>query len=524
MGTGTPGNRGRAMHKTGKYLVAAGIVAALLAPEAAEAEYRSSSDTHMGVLDYIENQRRTARENRLTDEQLRLMDDAKEMTARLRKPVDSTAPAPMALEGDDMFYDEATGDVYARGHVRVTSLDARRFETEEAQGNLKTEEVQIDGKAHMLQMTPGQSRATLDGYRVVYHYGKQTGKMEEAKGKVGHYYVYGRRIEFYPGKIIIYDGYQTRCGAKTPDYRLSGDVIEVYPNNEILIYQAKYWIKDKIIYARDYCRVDISPEAENPPQNIPRVGYSNNDGVWISHRFSYDLAKRVEAYANISYYTKRSFRNIYGIQWGNAGHRLAVEYGQYVDGDDHWIKKEPTFIYSYGHRIGKTPFSVSLNFEDGRWENNGIKSTHTYYGISLSPQTIRLGSKSWRMNASVGYSITRESYNHSQINGFNYNAVMLKDFGPDFTAYVGYYYSASRKDNALFAYNTADYARRLDYGVSMVLTPRDRFAFGQSMDMQERRVKDIDYYWFHDMHCAQLILRYRAKRDSWQVRCEFTPW
>ena len=58
----------------------------------------------------------------------------------------------------------------------------------------------------------------------------------------------------------------------------------------------------------------------------------------------------------------------------------------------------------------------------------------------------------------------------------------------------------------------------------MVLTPRDRFAFGQSMDMQERRVKDIDYYWFHDMHCAQLILRYRAKRDSWQVRCEFTPW
>ena len=524
MGLESSENRGRTMYKTGKYLVAAGILATCFAPAAAEAEYRASSDTHMDVLDYIENHRRTARENRLTDEQLQLMDDAKEMTARLRKPVDPSAPAPMAVEGDDLFYDEATGDVYARGDVRVTSLDSRRFETDEARGNLKTEEVQIDGKAHMLQLTPGQSRATLDGYRVVYHYGKKTGKMEEAKGKVGHYYVYGRRIEFYPEKIIIYDGYQTRCGAQTPDCRLPGDVIEIYPDNEILIYQAKYWIKDKIIYARDYCRVDISPNAENPPQNIPRVGYSNKDGVWISHRFSYDLAKRVEAYANISYYTKRSFRNIYGIQWSNAGNYAAVEYGRYVDGDDNWIRKEPTFIFRHTHQLGKLPFSYSLSFEDGRWENKGITSTHTYYGISLSPHTIKLGSKSWRMNASVGYSITRESYNHSQVNGFNYSAVMVKDFGPDIAAYVGYYYSASRKDNALFEYDTADYARRLDYGVSVALTPRDRFAFGQSRDMQEHRVKDIDYYWFHDMHCAQLILRYRAKRSSWQVRWEFMPW
>ena len=58
----------------------------------------------------------------------------------------------------------------------------------------------------------------------------------------------------------------------------------------------------------------------------------------------------------------------------------------------------------------------------------------------------------------------------------------------------------------------------------MAVTPRDRFVFGQTMDMQSRTVRDIDYYWFHDMHCAQIVLRYRAKRDSWQVRWEFTPW
>lgn len=512
------------MRKTGKYLLMTGLFAALLASATAEASYRSSTDTHADVLDYIENQRRTERENRLSDEQLQLMDDAKEMTQNLRKPIHEAEPVPVAVEGDDMFYDEASGDVYARGNVRITSMDARRFETEEARGNIKNEEVQIDGKSHVLQMTPGQSRVTLDGYRAVYHYGKQTGKMEEVRGKVGHYYVYGRRIEFYPEKIVIYDGYQTRCGAKVPDYRLSGDLIEIYPDNEILIYQAKYWIKDKIIYSRDYYRVDISPGAENAPHNIPRVGYSNKDGFWISQRFSYDLARKVEAFANIKFYTKRSFKNVYGIQWSNAGSYASVQYGHYADGDDNWIKKEPTFIYRYGNRIGKTPFSYSISFEDGRWEHKGIKSTHTYYGISLSPDTIRLGSKTWRMNASVSYGVTRESYDHSQVKGFSYGAMMLKDFGPDVTAYLGYHYSASRKDNALFDYGSDDYARRMDYGISVALTPRDRFVFGQTMDMQSRTVRDIDYYWFHDMHCAQIILRYRAKRDSWQVRWEFTPW
>ena len=101
---------------------------------------------------------------------------------------------------------------------------------------------------------------------------------------------------------------------------------------------------------------------------------------------------------------------------------------------------------------------------------------------------------------------------------------MLKDFGPDVTAYVGYNYSESNKTNSLYAYNTADYARQLNYGISVALTERDRVVFGQAMDMKEHTVRDIDYYWFHDMHCAQLILRYRAKRDSIQASMAFTPW
>ena len=511
------------MRKTGKYFVAAGLLAALFTPMQAEAGYSADTNTSANILDYIENNRRNERENRLTDEQLQLMEDAKEMTAHLRKPIKPEEPVPLAVEGDDMYYDEVTGDVYARGDVRVTSVDARRFESEEVKGNLKSEEVQVDGKAHMLQMTPGQMRTTLDGYRVIYNYGKKTGKMEEVKGKVDHYYIYGRRIEFYPEKMIVYDGWQTKCGAKTPDYRLSGDVIEIYPEHEILIYQAKYWIKNKIVYSRDFYRIDISPDAKNE-QQFPRVGYNNSDGVWIKQRLEFDIARRVDAFADIKYYTKHQFRNVYGLEWRNAGSYATVQYGYYEDSDDNWIEKQPTFIYSYGHQLGKLPFSYSLNFEGGRWSNKGIDSTHTYYGVSLSPYTIKLGSRSWWMNMGVSYGITRESYNHSEVRGFSYNATMVKDFGQMLAAYVGYYYSASNKRNSLFAYNTDDYARHLDYGISVAVSPRDRVVFGQRLDLGTNTVRDIDYYWFHDMHCAQIVLRYRAKRDSWHVTWAFTPW
>ena len=72
--------------------------------------------------------------------------------------------------------------------------------------------------------------------------------------------------------------------------------------------------------------------------------------------------------------------------------------------------------------------------------------------------------------------------------------------------------------------NSDDYSKRFDYGLSLTLTDRDRVVFGQAMDVERHSVRDIDYYWFHDMHCAQFIVHYRAKRDSWHVKCEFTPW
>ena len=517
------------MRDYGKWFVAAGIMAAILAPMRAEAIYKSDTDTKSNVLDYVENNRRKARENKLSEEQLQLMEDAKEMTRNLRRPIDPSKPKPMALEGDDMYYDQTTGDVYARGAVRATSIDFRRFETEEARGNLQKEEIRVDDKAHMLQLTPGQARVTLDGYRLVYHYGKQQGTMGEARGKVGNYYVYGRRFEFYPDKIYIFDGWQTRCNAKNPDYRVSGDIIEVYPGNEILVYQAKFWIKDKILYTKDHHRIDISPDAEQMP-HLPRAGYDSDNHFWVADRFSVSPWPRVEAYADLRFYARHGFRNVYGIGWTNAGNTVSLEYGYYEDSNNNWVKKEPTFKYQYTHRLGKLPFTYTLDFEKGRWTQvkefkPSYTSTHTYYGVTLTPFPLKLGgSPSWRLNTSLTYSITTESLNHSTVKGFSWNAMMLKDFGEALTLYAGYSYSQSTTQNSLFDYGLDSYSNRVDIGASIRLTPKDRLVIGRAIDAKKGEIMDIDYYWFHDIHCAQLVVRRRSKRDRWNVTLEFQPW
>ena len=47
---------------------------------------------------------------------------------------------------------------------------------------------------------------------------------------------------------------------------------------------------------------------------------------------------------------------------------------------------------------------------------------------------------------------------------------------------------------------------------------------GWNYDMTGKQLKDVDYYWYHDLHCAQLILRYREKRDQWKIGIQLMPW
>ena len=494
-------------------------VACTALPMTAHAAYRGNSDTGFQHLDFIENERREERANRLTPEQEKLLADVAEMAKHLRHPVTEEAPSPIAFEGDDLTYDERTGEFTAKGHVDIMQLAARRFQGDYVEGNTVSGDISVPDRAHLLQLTEGASRVTLDGYRIQYNYKTREGTMAEAEGKVGGYYMTGKRFEFYPDKIVVYNGTQTKCSAEKPDYHLSADVAELYPGDKLVLTNVKFWLKNKVIFARKHYEVDISHPIQ---RNFPSAGYDSDDGLWLEQTFDYDVAPRVTASANLYVTTNKGWRSHYDLGWGNGGASAVLTYGVFEDGDNVWVKKQPSLTLGYGQRLGQTPITYHLYSEYGRWYSDGIHSNHWKYGVSVAHDTIPF--HGYGLDLAAGYSVIRESYDRSRVQGLNASAYLTKKFSDRFAAYIGGLYTKTSKQNALFGFDQEDYSKVLQAGLSYRLDEHNRIGIGTKYAVDPHQWTDVDYYWFHDLHCSQIILRYRSKQDSWKVKWEFTPW
>ena len=501
----------------------AAFLAASCLPAVASASYSASTDTAADILDYIENERRAERENRLTEAQEQLVKDTATMQAHLRQPMeDHLKPLPTAFEGDELFYDQVTGEFFARGSVKVTEIDNRRVLSDEIKGNALTQDVVVENEAHILQVTPGMARVDVHGWKLSYNYGTGIGKVEDASGKVNRQYISGKRIEVSPDKVIIHEGRATKCHAKTPDYSVSAERIEIYPNDKIVFYNCDLWLKKTCVGHRDKYMADIRPGHEEAPP-FPSVRYTKSDGLVITQDIAFPLVKQVEFVPTLLASTRDGVHGRAEIRHTGAYGTLSLQYGYWQDSDDRWIRRMPSLHYDFGYHFKDAPIGWGVEADRGQWYNDGVKSTHTYGKVSIYHDPIPLGGSA-SLSLAADYSVTKESYNRSTVSGLSWSATLVKKFNDRLTTYGRYSYAQLYTGNSLFDYNVADYGRALYTGLSYRLTERDRIVCGMAYDIDRHTVGDVDYYWYHDMHCVQLITRYRAKRNSWSVRLNFTPW
>ena len=500
------------------------LTAALLMTSTAHAEYEAKSDTGTGIFDYIENRRREERANRLTEEQEKLLDDIAEAKERLpREPKDGD-PVPAVFEGDDMVYYSGSGEFIATGKVDIIQLDGHRFQTDEATGNTKDQVVRVDGKAHVLQLMEGAPRVTLDGFKTVYNYGTKTGTMGEANGKAGEYYLTGKRFEFYPDHIVVYDATQTKCGAKSPDYHLSAERMEIWPEQVMRMYNVKFWIKNKVVGTKAYEENTFDEKRKN---YFPRVGYNSDHGVYIRDNFEIPLTPHLDLNIGAYIETKKGVRSNAELVYNNRNFATAVRYGFYDDSDARWIQKEPSFYVGYGRHFGGLPLSYRIEGEVGHWRQNNVVATHREYEFSLAHDPIDIGGCLLFLNA--GYKITKDNpqkgdSGETTVRGMNYSALLAREFNDRLAAYVGFWYNKNNASNTLFEFDNDDYSRKIQAGVSYFITPKDRLVVGVKWNADNHKLDDIDYYWYHDLHCSQAVVRWRGKRKKLEVHWEFVPW
>ena len=484
-------------------------------PEISENK-ETTEDTKETAEDTKQNKEESSQSEKSDNEAASDKEQNKEKGKKEKK---KKPPAPAVFEGDDLRYDAETGEFQAIGKVDILQIDGHRFQSNEAYGNIKKQMVRIPGKAHILQLTPDSPRITLDGYRTYYNYGTKTGTMGAARGKTGEYYISAKRFEFYPDHVVAYNATQTKCGAKRPDYHLSAEKMELWEGKIMRMYKVKFWIKDNIVGARDYYERDITQKEEN---NFPRVGYNRDHGAYVEQKFEYPIIDHVKGTIDAHIETKNGIRSNTGIRYDNRDFNARVVYGYFDDSDNIWIQKEPSLILGYNRPIKGLPLRYGLGYEIGHWRSEDIASTHQCYSVGLTHNPINWGR--YVVFLGTGYSIIKESADDSTVKGLNYDVVAAREFDDRFAAFTGYHYRKSTTQNSLFRYNNDDYAKEFETGFSYVIDDKNRAVVGWRFDAEEGSLRDVDYYWYHDLHCSQLVLRYREKRDRFEVHWRFTPW
>ena len=330
----------------------------------------------------------------------------------------------------------------------------------------------------------------------------------------------GKKFEFYPDKIIVYDGTKTKCSAINPDYSLYARKIEIYPDDKMVLHNVRFKIKGLTFLSKSQYEVNLKKDT-TVSDWFPRFGYDKTNGLWVRQHLKQPIAKKVTANENIRYTTKKDWRNEFNINWENAGNYARVTQGYFDDSDDNWIKKQPSLLVGHTARIGNSPFHYSINGEYGRWKQGEVKSNHKMYNVGLSYDPIRF--EGWKLNLSTSYEVTHESYNNAHYNGFNYDATLTKDFDDRWSGYGAYRYQKNNRENSPFDFDNDDYSRKFEAGFSYRIDENNRVAFGSKYDVDNATWRKFDYYWFHDMHCSQVILHYEGRDKTWKVKWRFLP-
>ena len=179
-------------------------------------------------------------------------------------------PQPIEIVADEMYFSDKTGELFAKGNVVITQDKSKIF-ADIVRGNDKQKELWVDGKARLIEPA-----TNVTGIKIRYNYDAKFGTMENIKGKCGDDFVSGSKIHFEQGKYTAYNATTTGCPAqKTPDYRVTARKVVIWPEDKMIAYDAKVWIKNFVIYTTPVYQKSLKKTED---EEFPSFGYQDPDG------------------------------------------------------------------------------------------------------------------------------------------------------------------------------------------------------------------------------------------------------
>jgi LPS-assembly protein len=398
--------------------------------------------------------------------------------------------------------------MFAKGKVVITQ-DKTKLMGDLIRGNAKQNQVWIDDKARYTEKDKTKN-INLVGSQIAYNYGTQNGTIGAANGVIDKQIVTGQKIELINGQYVIHDGTLTGCPAKFPDYHVSASKVEIWPGEKLIAHNAKFWIKNTVIYTMPKYQKSLREGAA--ATEFPQIGHTSNDGTYISQHLEYPFDDKLSVSADLAYYSKTGFRPLYGAAYREKHYKLGVIYGYSIDGNDHWVKREPEFSLLFDKRqLFSLPINYNVGATYGRWNDFTKTSWQRTFSVYFATFPIKLGSKS-ELVLGTGVTNTWQSYNDRTYNNYVYDATLTSVWSPNFSTFLGYHYRRNMAD--LFAFNRPDMAREGDFGFSYKIDRLNRLTLKWVYDIGNSRLYDADVTWSHNLHCWQTDITYRIKRSK----------
>ena len=410
----------------------------------------------------------------------------------------------------------------------VTSLPIKqRIENNEKfiEGNIKTGDVYLQQGGRLID-----GPNTTNGKWAHYNFLDKTGTIKNMEGTNGKDIYHSDIGHIYPDRIELTEGASTsRCPAvdhaKCVDVR-SNKVI-IYPNDKIIAYDVKVYIKGKHIYSRDRWINDLTKSDQN--SFMPHLGYTKEHGLEVTYRYNYVFNEKNTATADLVWYKKIGWRPMFYDVQDEKNFYVKLQNGHTEDSNNNWIKKERDLTIGYkSHKFNKKwPLNYSAYASHGFWTGSGYDSWHSETGFFINHDTITFGKvRPLTLNLGTGYKLTHESANSSTTRSMLYSATLGKPFLGGWYSWLGYYWEKDR--NNLFAYNMPDMARELQLGINKTFDSRNRLTFITRYDEGKSKIYEYIWRYTYDFCCWRLNFEFRDKKyenkRDWSVGYDLYRW
>lgn len=434
------------------------------------------------------------------------------------KPSNSYAntKAPIVVEADELYFSDSTGDLYAKGNVQIKQNEDR-VAAEILKGNTQKNEVWTEGEAVLSR--PGMELTTTGMH---YNLNDHSGSMQSSKGTIERLHITSKAITTSPVHTTMDNGTVTGCPAEVPDYHISADRVEIWPGDKMIAYNAKFWIKNTVIFSLTRYQSSLQ-EGQGASAAFPKPSYSSDNGIGISQHIEYPFSPRLAAFADLDYYSKVDFKPMYGLISRNSNFTAKLGYGNEENDDHDWIKKEPEISFTLkSQRLGDSPFTLNTSASWGQWKEKAVSGSHSGFKLYLSHDPIVLGRKT---TLTIGTGFDRNFYGYNDTNNSVFHWDSVVDMKPNdrLTTWVGYSYS-SNIGVTPYEFDRIDVAKEGRIGFMYQLDRLNGIGAKIRYDLSDGHTEDIDYTWKRKLHCFEADITYREKRNQIRMKISSIQW